>query len=125
MKTILLVALGGSIGTVARLGISSWMFHHYSQWRFPIGTAIVNWSGCLIIGLISGLIEKHHGVDYPWRTFWLTGVLGGFTTFSAFSFETISLLKRGEMGIAITYVATSVIFGLLATWGGIKAGLAL
>ena len=118
MKSILLVALGGAIGSVARFKLSGWVLQQSAGWRFPAGTLAVNVIGCFIVGLLAGLAVKQDVFTPEARVFLFTGLLGGFTTFSAFGLETLLLLKRGEAGVAIANVAISVAVGLLVAWLG-------
>jgi len=113
---MLLVAIGGAIGSVARFRLSGLVLHQAVDWKFPIGTFVVNVLGCLVAGLLAGLAEKHDLFSADLRLFLFTGIAGGFTTFSAFSLETMFLLRRGELGIAALYVLLSVALGLLAMW---------
>ena len=85
--------------------------HHTVEWRFPLPTFLVNVVGCLVAGVLSGLIERY-GCFRQTRLLMFTGILGGFTTFSAFGVETAYLLKRGELAVAFTYVGLSVLCGL-------------
>ena len=119
MKGILLVALGGAMGSVARYKLSGWVLHHTLDWRFPAGTFAVNVAGCLVAGVLAGLAEKHELLSADARLLLFTGILGGFTTFSAFGLETMFLLKRGEIAIAAANVIVSVVAGLLALWLGL------
>lgn len=118
MRSALIVAFGGAIGSVLRYLLSAWTFRHAVDWRYPIGTFMVNIIGCLLVGLLAGLIVKHHFFSPEVRLFLLTGIAGGFTTFSAFGLETFYLLRRDEVLIAGTYVASSVIVGLFVVWIG-------
>lgn len=118
MKAILLVALGGAIGSVARFKLSGLVLHHTSHWRFPAGTFAVNVIGCFIAGLLAGMAVKQEVFSPDARVFLFTGLLGGFTTFSAFGLETLLLFKRGEAGVAITNAALSVAVGLIVAWLG-------
>lgn len=118
MKGILLVAAGGALGSVARYKLSGLVLHQTIDWRFPAGTFAVNVIGCLAAGALAGLAEKHDLLAADTRLFLFTGLLGGFTTFSAFGLETMHLLKRGEPGIAIANVVLSVAAGLAALWLG-------
>jgi CrcB protein len=124
MKAILLVALGGAAGSVARYKVSGWMLHHTMDWRFPAGTFAVNVTGCLLAGLLAGLAEKHELFSADARLLLFTGLLGGFTTFSAFGLETVYLLRKGELLVAGSNIALSVAAGLLALWLGMGAGRA-
>jgi CrcB protein len=118
VKALLLVALGGAIGSVARYKLSGAILHHTLDWRFPAGTFAVNVTGCLVAGLLAGLAEKQDMFTADVRLLLFTGLLGGFTTFSAFGLETMYLVKRGELGIATANVALSVLAGLFALWLG-------
>jgi CrcB protein len=119
VKAILLVALGGAVGSVARYKLSGLVLQHTLDWRFPAGTFVVNVVGCLAAGLLAGLAEKHELLSAEARLLLFTGVLGGFTTFSAFGLETMHLLKRGDLAIAGANVALSVVAGLAALWLGL------
>ena len=121
MKSILLVALGGALGSAARYKLSGWVLHRTVEWRFPLGTFVVNVAGCLIIGLAAGLAVKEDYFSPESRTLIFTGLLGGFTTFSAFGLETFYLLRRGELLVAGSNVVLSVVVGLCALWLGFSA----
>ena len=118
MKAVLLVALGGALGSMARFKLSGWVLHQTANWRFPAGTLAVNVCGCFIAGLLAGMAVKQDVFSADARVFLFTGVLGGFTTFSAFGLETLLLLKRGETGVAFANVAVSIVVGLLVAWLG-------
>jgi CrcB protein len=118
MKELLLVAVGGAFGSAVRFQLSSWILHHTISWRFPAGTFTVNLLGCLIAGSLGGLITKHSALNPDLRLLLITGVLGGFTTFSAFGLETFYLLKRGELAVAMAYASISVVAGLVGLWLG-------
>lgn len=120
MKQLLLVGLGGFIGAVARWKLGGWLLHLAVQEKFPYPTFAVNVAGCLVIGLLAGLAERHGMFGPGARLFLFTGLLGGFTTFSAFGLETMALLRRGEPGIAALYVLASVIASLAAVWIGLR-----
>ena len=121
LKAVLLVAAGGAIGSVARYKLSGFILHHTIDWRFPAGTFAVNVVGCFIAGLLAGLAEKHDFFSPETRLLLFTGILGGFTTFSAFGLETMHLLKRGDLGVAAANVLLSVAVGLAALWIGMSA----
>lgn len=120
LTNILLVGVGGFLGSAARYGLGVWMLHLAPQQKFPIGTFLVNLSGCLLIGLLAGLAGKHGVFGQETRLFLFTGVLGGFTTFSAFGLEAVTLLRRGELLIAAGYVGGSVLLGIGAVWLGLR-----
>lgn len=118
LKSILLVALGGALGSVVRYKLSGWVFHHTVDWQFPAGTFVVNVAGCLIIGVLAGLAVKEDFFSAETRIFLFTGIMGGFTTFSAFGLETFYLLRRGELLVAGSNIVLSVIVGLIVLWLG-------
>ena len=118
MNTLLLVAAGGALGSIARYLLSGVALHHTLEWRFPLGTFLVNVIGCLAVGVLGGLVVKHDLLSPETRLFLFTGVAGGFTTFSAFGLETFYLLRRGEALVAGGYVAASVVVGILVLWLG-------
>ena len=114
----LAVAAGGAIGSLARWKLGQLALAAAPGLRFPSGTLLVNLVGCLAIGALAGLFDRAWGPNDTQRLLLFTGLLGGFTTFSAFGLETIDLLRRGEPVLAGSYVAASVIGGLLAVWLG-------
>jgi len=114
MKILLLIGSGSFIGGVLRYYLSQFIQIKTIS-TFPIGTLTVNFLGCFFIGLIVGLIDKEN-IGSEWRFFLITGLLGGFTTFSAFSMESINLLRDGQLLYAFAYIGLSVLFGLLATF---------
>lgn len=119
MKGLILVALGGAIGSVARFKLSGYVLHHTIDWRFPAGTFAVNVIGCLVAGFLAGFAEKYDFMSAETRLLLFTGILGGFTTFSAFGLETMFLLRRGEVLIASANIFLSVAMGLAALWLGL------
>lgn len=121
MKGILLVALGGALGSVARFKLSGLVLHYAIDWRFPIGTFVVNVLGCLVAGILAAIAERNEFFTTDTRLLLFTGVLGGFTTFSAFGLETMFLLKRGEWLVAGSNIVLSVVLGLAALWFGLWA----
>ncbi len=119
MKAMLLVALGGAVGSVARYQLSGWILQHSLAWKFPAGTFTVNVVGCLLAGLLAGLADKHALFTADTRLLLFTGLLGGFTTFSAFGLETMFLLRKGELLVAGSNIVLSVVAGLVALWLGL------
>jgi CrcB protein len=117
MKIILAIGAGSFIGGISRYLLSTSVNAKYIS-AFPIGTMLVNITGCLLIGVVYGFVDKGM-MSSDWKLFLATGLLGGFTTFSAFSIETVGLLRVGQFGYAAAYVSASVIIGLLATVAGI------
>ncbi len=117
MRTALFIGLGSFIGGVLRYLISQ-AIHNKLNNGFPYGTLTVNIAGCFLIGVLFGLADRS-GLSNEWKLFLATGVLGGFTTFSAFSYESIAMIRDGQLGSALIYIFCSILIGLLATWGGI------
>lgn len=118
MKELFLVGVGSFVGGIGRYSCSGLLLHQFPNAKLPVATLVVNIVGCLLIGVIGGLAEKMHVISPEARLMIITGILGGFTTFSAFGFETIFLVRRGELGIAATYVLLSVVVGLAAVFLG-------
>jgi len=115
-----LVFFGGGLGATLRHIINVTCARCIGT-AFPYGTFIINISGSTVMGLIAGYLAFKGEASQPWRLFLMTGVLGGYTTFSAFSLDTAILYERGEIGLAAAYVLGSVILSI----AGLFAGLAL
>jgi CrcB protein len=120
MKQLMLVGLGGALGAVARWKTGAWVLHHTANWQFPLSTLLVNVVGCLVAGVLAGAVVKLDAFTPDARLFLFTGLLGGFTTFSAFGVETVYLLRRAEYGVALTYVALSVTGASVGVWLGMS-----
>jgi fluoride exporter len=116
MKFLLVIGSGSFIGGISRYLLSQMLHTRYTT-NFPIGTLGVNILGCFFIGIVFGLSEKLN-FAHEWQLFLITGILGGFTTFSAFSNETFSLMRDGQVWIALSYILLSVVFGIVATFLG-------
>lgn len=119
MHNILLVGLGGFLGSIARYKLGGLVLHMTVQQRFPFGTFTVNVLGCLVVGLLAGAAERYEAFGPDARLFLFTGLLGGFTTFSAFGLETMHLVRRGDLTTAALYAGGSVVLGLAAVWLGL------
>jgi CrcB protein len=119
MNAYLLVALGGAIGSVLRYG-SGIAVGHWWRNPFPLSTMLINIVGSLVMGLFVGVMAR---MLPAWqneaRLFFAVGVLGGFTTFSSFSLDTMVMLERGDLLPATTYVLVSVLGGLAGLWLGL------
>lgn len=120
MKSYLLVFVGGGIGASLRHTVNMLSARGLGT-AFPWGTFIINISGSLVMGLIAGYLAFKGGASQPWRLFLMTGILGGYTTFSAFSLDAALLYERGEIASALFYVLGSVVLSI----AGLFAGLAL
>ena len=118
MKIILAVGIGSCIGGICRYLLSMFIQNKFLS-AFPFGTLTVNIIGCLVIGIVFGISERTL-LSVELRMFIVTGFLGGFTTFSSFSNETVGLIRDGQYWPALTYVGLSVVVGLLATFAGIS-----
>ena len=118
LRTLLLIALGGGIGSMLRY-LTAVVTNKYYASFFPLATFLVNIIGCLLIGTVMGLLEKNQVTDSSLKWLLVTGFCGGFTTFSAFGYENISLLQNQQTGLAFLYIAASVIVGLFAVWLGL------
>jgi fluoride exporter len=118
-KQLIFIAAGSAFGGVLRFLISKWMNTAMTS-AFPYGTLAVNLAGCLLIGLFYGVGLKHPSTSPTVMLFLTTGFCGGFTTFSAFGYENLQLLKNGAFGLAATYIAVSVIGGLVLTFLGFQ-----
>lgn len=118
---MLAVALGAAIGANLRYAVSLWASRHLSP-GFPYGTLIVNVLGCLVIGALLSLAATRLTLSEPLRLLLVTGLLGGFTTFSSFGYEAFTLIGEGDWLAAGMYVSSSLIVGLSAVFVG--AGLA-
>ena len=120
MNTIIAVAVGGAIGSVLRHGVN----HATARWiglGFPWGTFIVNVTGCFLMGIAAGWFLQKTGPSPEWRAFLATGILGGFTTFSAFSLDFAQLLGEGYVARAALYLGAT----LLLAFAGFFIGAGL
>ncbi|MBC7784535.1 MAG: fluoride efflux transporter CrcB [Burkholderiales bacterium] len=118
MNQLILVGVGGAIGSVARWKLGALVQCYAVDWKFPLGTFLINVLGCLIAGVLAGLTTKLGMFTAETRLFLFTGLMGGFTTFSAFGLETVTLLRRAEYSMAVLYVLLSVMCGVGALWLG-------
>jgi CrcB protein len=112
------VSAGGIVGTLLRFATANWVSAHWPR-QFYLGTLAVNLVGCLLIGLLYGLFLHRPLVPVELRAGLIVGFLGGLTTFSSFSLDTVRLLESGQAPLAFGYAAASVLGGLLATWAGL------
>jgi CrcB protein len=118
MKTALIIALGGAIGSISRYGAQVFIYRTYPS-VFPAGTFLVNLTGCLLIGIFYGLSEKGNLLTPEWRLFLTTGFCGGFTTFSTFAYENVDLIRSSDFLYTGLYIAGSVVLGIAAVFLGI------
>ena len=110
---------GAIIGAPLRYFVGSRI--QAAEWgAFPYGTFVVNVTGCFVIGLVLGLAESRDAINREARLFLVTGILGSYTTFSAFGWETMDLLRGGDVLKATVYAGGSVTLGVLAAWAGLS-----
>jgi CrcB protein len=120
MLTWIVVASGGAVGCMARHGVNQLVHQHWPLMRFPAATVIVNVVGCCVIGALAGLIASGQLPMRPhWRECIFVGILGGFTTFSTFGLDTITLFRTGDATQAFSNVVIQVVGGLGGVYGGL------
>ena len=124
MKLLLLASAGGALGAGARYLVYDAFLRHWGG-AFPWATLVVNIVGSLLIGVLVALLLERWADLVELRIFLITGILGGFTTFSAFSIDAVSLMERGATGQAFLYMIGSVILSIAACWAGLSATRAL
>ncbi|MEX0876629.1 MAG: fluoride efflux transporter CrcB [Phycisphaerales bacterium] len=133
MFKLLLVFVGGGIGSVLRYGVGLGIARltppaaETPHWlsMYPVATLLVNLAGCGLIGLAWGLMDRADGSNGAVAVLLVVGVLGGFTTFSAFGWETLELMNSGRIGTAAAYALISVCVGVLMAWSGHALGMSL
>lgn len=123
--TVLSVALGGAIGASLRFGVGAWTLRVFGS-GFPVGTLLVNVLGSFVMGVAAvAMLHKFPATLGTYAPFVMTGILGGFTTFSAFSLDALNLIESGRMTNAIFYVAGSVFLSIGALFVGLSLGRAI
>lgn len=126
LEKLLIVAAGGALGAMARYLVSGWVARLSHEAPFPWGTLVINVTGSLMLGLLMGAGSEGRLLVPPaWRVFIGVGILGAFTTFSTFSFETIEALRIGDTRVAVANVAANLLVGLPACWLGLQLGARL
>jgi CrcB protein len=121
MEKYLFIGLGGFLGSIARFGLAS-IIQTKTESLFPYGTMFVNIIGCFLIGLLMTLFQERIDVSQNVRLLLIIGVLGGFTTFSSFSYDTFAMFRSGNLFGAGMNITVSMIGCLVATWTGFYAG---
>lgn len=121
MKVILLVGLGGAMGSILRYSTTLIAEKWHLNNAF-IATLIVNLIGCLLIGIFFSSFENKGIIDNNLKLLLITGFCGGYTTFSTFSLENIQLIQSGQIAQAVLYILTSVLIGIVAVWAGLSLG---
>lgn len=117
LKNILIVALGGSIGSVARFLVSK-LNLYVNFFSIPVGTLAVNVIGSFIIGFLTGISDKSTLLSAEWRLFLMVGICGGFTTFSSFTNENLTLMHNGQLLSILLYTGLSIFLGFIAVYLG-------
>ena len=117
IRSIMIVALGGALGSAARY-VASRLIQEHATTAVPVATCAVNVAGCLLIGLVCGLACKAEGMGEGLKLFLTVGFCGGFTTFSTFCNENMGLLRNGNSMVAALYISLSLFLGLLAVQAG-------
>ena len=118
MERVLLAGAGGFLGSALRYLVATWLLRTRGGGAFPLETFVINVTGCLVIGLLSGLADTRGFFPGPSRTFVFVGILGGYTTVSTLGFETFRLLREGQPAIAALSAGGQLVAGLLAVWMG-------
>jgi CrcB protein len=121
MEKYVFIGLGGFLGSIARFGLAS-VIQTRTESLFPFGTMAVNITGCFVIGLLMTLFQERIIVSENIRLFLIIGLLGGFTTFSSFSYDTFAMFRSGNFFGAGVNVIVSVMSCLIATWAGYYVG---
>lgn len=117
MQKYLLIAAGGSLGSIARYWVGSTVSGRLGT-KFPYGTFIINLTACVIIGFVLTYLGKHVELNPAWRFLIPVGFVGAYSTFSTFEWETLSSLRAGALFLAALYAIGSLLVGLVAAWGG-------
>lgn len=118
MRNLLYAGFGGFIGSALRYGVGGWLARVKGAAAFPWETLAINVSGCLVIGALAALAETRGLFAGPTRVFVFVGILGGFTTYSTFGYETFQLLRGGQTAAAAASAGLQLALGLAAVWAG-------
>lgn len=124
MLKYVLVGVGGCLGSILRFWLGSYIGEKMGT-RFPYGTFVINITGSFLIGLIFALLTAKTQWSPNWRYLIPIGLIGGYTTFSSFEYETLRTIQDGQLGLALLYIGLSVFIGFVAVWGGVIAGKAI
>lgn len=122
MYHLFIAGIGGFFGTMMRYLLNSAIYQVFAYPLYPYGTFIINITGCFFIGLIASLAESRLSLSPDVRIFIQIGILGGFTTFSTFGYETFSLIRDGQFLLGMSNVLLQVFVGLFAVWLGYYLG---
>lgn len=114
LKNFLLIGLGGAAGSMLRYAFTLW----FKNSSFPLATFLVNIIGCFVIGCVFALAVRNEAFAANWKLFLATGICGGFTTYSAFSIESLQLLQQQRVALFAVYMIATILGGLGASWLG-------
>lgn len=117
IKYLLFVGSGGALGSILRYLIAIYINKKYSG-EFPLATFFINITGCILIGLFTGWAERYHFINAEIRVFLITGICGGYTTFSTFSSENYQLLQNNNFITLCLYISFSLFLGIIGVWLG-------
>ncbi|HXS81263.1 MAG TPA: CrcB family protein [Methylomirabilota bacterium] len=118
MEKALLVGAGGFLGSVLRYVVGGWVGRVKAGWTFPIETLLINVTGCVVIGFLAGLSESRGIFSGSTRAFLFIGVLGGYTTYSTFGYETFQLVRVGQWPAAAASLGLHIGLGIGGVWAG-------
>jgi CrcB protein len=124
LQKYLLIAVGGSLGSIARYWVGSTIASRMGT-KFPYGTFVINVTACVIIGFSLTLLASRTEINPAWRFFVPIGFVGAYSTFSTFEWEIFTNLQTGAFLIASSYVVLSLVFGLAGVWGGVVIARAI
>ena len=122
MKDLIYVGLGGATGSILRFVVSRWAERVFPFAGLPVGTFTVNMVGCLFLGFLAGLADSRDLIRVEVRLLLMVGLLGGFTTFSTFGYETLALARGPDRWLPLLYVGLSVTLGVMSAWLGQALG---
>jgi len=126
MAAFLWVGIGGALGSMARYGVSLGVARWLGNAAQPLATALVNIAGCAVIGVMAGLVAgETWRISTQTRAFAFAGIMGGFTTFSSFGLDTLTLVQSGRVGAAIGNVGLQLVLGLAAVFAGYAAAISV
>ena len=120
MTHYLLIAFGGALGATLRFAIGQFVQSALDRPWFPFATLFINIAGCFIFGVVIGLSEAGRNITAEQRSFILVGILGGFTTFSSFGYETFNLMRTDHLNAAVVNISVQVVLGIVGVWLGIQ-----
>jgi fluoride exporter len=120
VRQMALLLVGGALGTLCRYYLGVWLYSFVERPEFPYATVFINVTGSFLIGLLTEGFETRVTVPSEMRVALIAGVLGGYTTFSSFSLETLTLVREGRLELALLNAAGSVVLGLIAVWLGMR-----